>query len=98
MSSRQTHKKFAAARTSKPTKRNAFRTTSIAPAQPPSSMPALFPLGLIFVLVSIVASGMLVQGHLFGLAIPGCGEGSPCAQAANAVIPGTKFPVASLGL
>jgi len=66
--------------------------------------PLLFSAGVIFLLVGGVASLLLVLDHLGGLHLPGCGEGSPCAEAANSKwgkIPlgeGFAWPVSFLGL
>jgi protein-disulfide isomerase len=56
--------------------------------------------GLICTLVACVASGLLVLDHLGGLSLPGCGKGSPCAQAAASVwgtVPYLGWPVSFLG-
>lgn len=61
----------------------------------------LFILGAVFLLVSIAASLMLVLQHLAGMALPGCGVGSPCAALASSIwgkVPLIKLPTASVGL
>jgi len=61
---------------------------------------SLFWLGALFLLAACVASGLLVLEHLMGLSLPGCGKGSPCAQAAASVwgmVPYINWPVAYLG-
>jgi protein-disulfide isomerase/uncharacterized membrane protein len=63
--------------------------------------PLVWTLGTIGLLAAAGSSAMLVYQHLTGLAIPGCGAGSPCAELANSVwgrVPGTWFSVSSLGL
>ncbi|MFN0152397.1 MAG: DsbA family protein [bacterium] len=50
--------------------------------------------------VACVTSGMLVFERLAGLHLPGCGIGSPCAQAAASAwgkVPGVGWPVSYLG-
>jgi len=57
-------------------------------------------LGLVFLLLSSSATLLLVLEHLVGLALPGCGPGSACAQAAASVwgkVPGLKWPVSHVG-
>jgi protein-disulfide isomerase len=61
----------------------------------------LFVAGLVFLGISAVMSLMLVLDHIGGLSLPGCGEGSPCAEAAASVwgrVPGVNWPVSFLGL
>lgn len=76
----------------------------IPPAARMTISPLFSALGLVFLLVGAVASLLLVLDHLGGLHLPGCGEGSPCAAAANSKwgkIPlGASFswPVSFLGL
>jgi protein-disulfide isomerase/uncharacterized membrane protein len=74
-------------------------------ASPPSmaSGPstAIWTLGIVSLLLSVAASAMLVYQHLTGLAIPGCGAGSPCAELASSKwgrVPFLDLPVSSLGL
>jgi protein-disulfide isomerase/uncharacterized membrane protein len=68
----------------------------------PGAMPVQrFVAGAIFLLVAVITSGMLTLESLMGLALPGCGAGSPCAKAAASAwgkIPGIDFPVSHLGL
>src|ERR1041384_4251791 len=57
--------------------------------------------GLASLLVGTAASGMLVLEHFGAMELPGCGHGSPCAQAAASVygrIPGVKIPTSFVGL
>jgi protein-disulfide isomerase/uncharacterized membrane protein len=63
--------------------------------------PARFCIGIIFLAVSIAAAGMMALEHLGGLRLPGCGAGSPCAQASQSVwgsVPYVNWPVSYLGL
>lgn len=53
-----------------------------ASAGPKSGTP-LFILGTVLLLVCVAVSGVMVVDHISGLSLPGCGEGSPCAAAAN---------------
>jgi protein-disulfide isomerase/uncharacterized membrane protein len=58
-------------------------------------------LGAIFLLISATMSLMIVLDHFGGISLPGCGAGSPCAQAAASAwgkLPGTKWPVSFVGL
>ena len=60
----------------------------------------LFIAGIVLLLFSAGASLLLVLDHLGGLHLPGCGEGSPCAAAANSVwgtVPIIRWPVSFLG-
>ncbi len=62
--------------------------------------PVVLVLGIIFLLVSATFSGLLVFDHMGGLSLPGCGEGSGCADLANGVwgrVPGVNWPVSCLG-
>lgn len=67
-------------------------------------MPSLhFVLGVVFLFVAVTSSLMLVLQHFGGLHLPGCGAGSPCAEAAASAwgsipIGGRKWPVSFLGL
>jgi protein-disulfide isomerase/uncharacterized membrane protein len=68
-----------------------------------SPLPTLLVAGAVFVGVSALMSLLLVLEHLGGMSLPGCGEGSPCAQAANSVwgkikLGGLEWPVSYLGL
>jgi len=56
-----------------------------------------------FAALATLASLALVLEHLAGMSLPGCGEGSPCAQAAASVwgrvkLGSFEWPVAYLGL
>jgi protein-disulfide isomerase/uncharacterized membrane protein len=58
-------------------------------------------IGTLALIVAVVMSVMLSLEHLSGLSLPGCGEGSGCAEAAKSVwarVPGVQWPVAYLGL
>lgn len=86
------------ARTSKPAATKASATAVGATVPSPG---ALWMLGLLCLIVSAGAALMLVLQNLAGMAIPGCGEGSPCASLARSVwgkVPGIGYPVSSLGL
>jgi uncharacterized membrane protein len=59
--------------------------------------------GMIFLCLGALMSLILVLQHFGGLSLPGCGEGSDCAEVANSVwgkIPlgGLQWPVSFLGL
>lgn len=50
---------------------------------------------------AIASSGMLVYQHFTGISLPGCGPGSPCAQAAASLwgkVPGVGWPTSFVGL
>jgi protein-disulfide isomerase len=73
----------------------------VTPAIPPPLSSGKFAAGIVLLLVAIVATLLLVLQHIAGLAIPGCGPGSPCAQAAASVwgkVPGVNWPVSHVGL
>ncbi|MBU0617116.1 MAG: thioredoxin domain-containing protein, partial [Planctomycetes bacterium] len=56
--------------------------------------------GIVLLAVSAAMSLMLVLEHLSGLSLPGCGEGSACAEAAASVwgkVPYVDWPVSFLG-
>ena len=58
-------------------------------------------IGAAGLLVAWAASLMLVLAHLRGMSLPGCGPGSPCAEAAASVwgkIPGLEWPTSFVGL
>ena len=60
----------------------------------------LFGTGLVLLIVCVGASGTLVWQHLTGLALPGCGVGSPCARATSSAwgtVPGSDWPIAFVG-
>ena len=74
------------------------------PATPETSSPLparLFWPGLICLLLAVAASIVLVGQHLDVLKAPGCGDGSPCDQAAASVwgkVPLVGWPVSFVGL
>ena len=77
--------------------RHATSTVTNAPS------PVLLVIGTIVVGISAFMSLLLVLEHLGGMSLPGCGAGSPCAQAANSVwgkikLGGFEWPVSYLGL
>ncbi|MFH1418024.1 MAG: DsbA family protein [Planctomycetota bacterium] len=60
----------------------------------------VFIVGLLCLVLAVIMSGMLVLDHLGGISLPGCGEGSPCAEAAASVwgkVPIVGWPVSFLG-
>lgn len=62
---------------------------------------AAYALGIVLLAICVVTSLMLALEHFGGLRLPGCGEGSPCAEASASVwgkIPGINWPVSFLGL
>ena len=61
---------------------------------------AAFVVGVGLLLVSLASALALSLEHLAGLALPGCGAGSPCAQAAASAwgkVPYVNWPVSHLG-
>src|SRR5262245_12055855 len=57
--------------------------------------------GFALLQIAVVATGLLALHSLAGLAMPGCGAGSPCDLAANSrwgKVPGTDIPVSIVGL
>jgi len=56
---------------------------ALPPQQPAAAL--LFPVGVLFILVGLIASLMLTLDHFGAMSLPGCGPGSPCAAAANSV-------------
>jgi len=61
---------------------------------------AQYVLGIVFLVVAISSGLMLVLESLGGISLPGCGEGSACAQATASFwgkVPGTDWPVSFLG-
>ena len=71
-------------------------------AAPQAHVAGLWPLaaGTVFLALSAAASLSLVSEHIFGLALPGCGPGSPCEQVANGAwgtVPLVRWPVSFLG-
>lgn len=62
---------------------------------------ALMWIGLLALLLAAGMMAMLALERLFGMALPGCGAGSPCAQAQGSVwgkVPGIGWPISYLGL
>ena len=60
-----------------------------------------FPVGGVFLFIALVASLALVIEHIAGLALPGCGAGGACEQAADSIwgkVPLIDWPVSFLGL
>src|SRR5262245_15311747 len=84
--------------------RDSLQYATAKDAQRRGGSPIIFVLGLLALLVSIAASLMLCLEHVWGLSLPGCGPGSPCATLARSVwgkVPlGSSFgwPVSFLGL
>lgn len=75
--------------------------TRAQPTPDPRAGAFVFAAGVVFLLVSVVTSLLLVLQHFGGLALPGCGEGSACAEAARSAwgkVPGIGWPVSHLGL
>ena len=65
-----------------------------------ATRPVSLALGALFLLVSAAATLAMVLDHLGGLALPGCGQGSPCAAAAASVwgkVPVVGWPVSFVG-
>ena len=63
--------------------------------------PARLVIGIVFLAVAIVAAAMMALEHLAGLRLPGCGPGSPCAEASQSAwgsVPYVNWPVSYLGL
>ncbi len=57
-------------------------------------------LGLLFIIVAVLAAGMLVLEHLGGIRLPGCAQDSPCARSvasAWGTIPVIQWPTSFLG-
>src|SRR5438477_3942142 len=73
-----------------------------AAARPPSLV--LFAAGSLLLIAATGTSLMLTLEHFGGLSLPGCGAGSPCAQAAASkwgsipISDELKWPVSLLGL
>ena len=62
---------------------------------------AMYAAGIGLLLVCVVTSLMLALEHIGGLRLPGCGEGSACAQAAASVwgkVPYINWPVSFVGV
>lgn len=58
-------------------------------------------LASLLLLISAVATGLLVYQNFAGAAIPGCAPGGACAQAAESAwgkVPGTGIPISFVGL
>lgn len=87
-------------------KQTLAKTPKPQPAAPraaaaPAVTPATFTIGAAFLLAAAVASGVLVLEHIVGTAVPGCGPGGACEQAARSIwgkVPGINWPVSFLGL
>ena len=63
--------------------------------------PAIVALGTVLLLICTASALGLVIQHIGGMHLPGCGEGSPCAEVAESVwgrVPGIEWPVSYLGL
>jgi protein-disulfide isomerase len=70
-------------------------------ATPPGVRPAIFAVGIVLLAVCSAMSLMLTAEHLVGLSLPGCGAGSPCAEASASVwgkLPYVEWPVSFIGL
>ena len=68
---------------------------------PGPASPGLLWTGAAGLVVAVVCSGVLVLHHWGGMSLPGCGPGSPCAQAAASelgTVPGTAWPTSHVGL
>ena len=66
-----------------------------------NAVTARFVIGLIGVDVAMLAAAMMTLEHLGGIALPGCGAGSACAELAAGAwgrLPGLAWPTAYLGL
>ncbi|NLG44347.1 MAG: hypothetical protein GX547_13965, partial [Phycisphaerae bacterium] len=79
----------------------AERSSAAAAGNAPSTISLI--VASIFAALATLASLALVLEHLAGMSLPGCGEGSPCAQAAASVwgrvkLGSFEWPVAYLGL
>jgi protein-disulfide isomerase/uncharacterized membrane protein len=60
-----------------------------------------YAVGVALILICVVTSLALALEHITGLSLPGCGEGSPCAQAAASVwgkIPYLNWPASYVGV
>ncbi len=58
-------------------------------------------IGAVGLLIAAAASLMLVLQHMVGMTLPGCGVGSPCAEAAATAwgkVPGLGWPTSFVGL
>ncbi len=65
-----------------------------------SMKPGPHVIAIIALLAAVVGSGMLVLQHIAGLALPGCGVGSACAQLSASAwgkVPGIGWPVSHVG-
>ncbi|MHC4908792.1 MAG: DsbA family protein [Planctomycetota bacterium] len=92
----------------KPSRKSGAKKTPAPQAKEPATQPdarAVAPrtylLGFVAIAVSIIASGMLVARHFFGMTLPGCGPESNCARAAASAwgsVPGVGWPVSIIGL
>ena len=76
------------------------RARTAAPPNEAVVSGAVFVPGILLLVLCVVMSLVLVLDHLGGLSLPGCGEGSGCAEAAASVwgkIPYVNWPVSFLG-
>ncbi len=65
-----------------------------------SASAILFVIGALALAVSAASSYALVYNHVTGIALPGCGLGSACAQLSASwwgKVPGTDWPIAFVG-
>ena len=82
----------------------ANRDPDLSPASMGQSAPAgraVFVAGIVFLAICSGMSLMLALEHLAGIHLPGCGAGSPCAEASASVwgkVPYIGWPVSLLGL
>ena len=61
----------------------------------------IYAFGFVLLAIAAVTSLLLGLQHLAGLSLPGCGEGSPCAEAAASIwgkVPGLGWPASHVGL
>src|SRR5574340_726413 len=90
-------KKSAAKRAAKRSKAD----TGAAAATPAGASRWAFVIGVVCLAWAATMSLALVTEHISGWSLPGCGQGSPCEQAANSVwgkVPLINWPVSFLGL
>ncbi len=76
-------------------------TADMAVNPTPAASTVVFVIGAIALLVATAAAGTLVVEHLGGIAVPGCGDGGPCQEAAKSIwgkVPLVNWPVSNLGL
>jgi protein-disulfide isomerase len=80
--------------------RSGGNSSHSVPTQAPLH-PAVFITAIVLLAVCTAMSLMLALEHLAGLSLPGCGAGSPCAEASASVwgkVPYVGWPVSFLGL